>query len=173
MHVKSFDKIVLTEWKFPHSIPDTVYGTDKLFRTVGVHVYMFQVRSVGVWHRCVITIPDGFLWDKRSLGTSGMPKFIKRFLRMFRTRDGKCEVPALAHDYLGRTKGGMVIGDIGGSVTIDGEPGTFGFTAWNQSYKGIYIWAYPEKTKEAKKDFFWLMRFSKGEFGKKTPPALR
>jgi hypothetical protein len=150
----------LLNWSWPDSHPII----KNLFWLDSVHIYEIQLTLQNVSNLITITIPEGFLHDKRST-----PKF----LWFTRPRDGRSEVAALIHDMLYRTKGMTKNLDLGGSCSCDSECATFTRKACDQIYKYAYQQTAPEKFGEAERDYFWLRIFGGLHFGKRLPPAAR
>jgi hypothetical protein len=150
----------LISWNWPDSQPII----NNLFRLDKIHEYKIQLILKDTNHSVTITIPKGFLHDKRST-----PKL----LWFTRPRDGRSEVAALIHDLLYRTKGMTKNLDLGGSCNNGSEDITFGRKACDQIYKYVYQETAPEKSNEASRDYFWLRMFGAQHFGRRTPPAAK
>jgi hypothetical protein len=160
MKIKTIDSIMFyTPKKQPSSRPIS----DDLFHLCGEHFYHMQIWTKNKWHTLEITIPDLFLWDKRS---------VPKMLRAIRPRDGLCELAALIHDALYRTAGASKNKDLGVVLTVDNAPATLARKACDQLYKHVYNDT-KNLSSEPERDYFWLRLLGKRHFGKRTPPSQK
>lgn len=149
----------LINWSWPDSQP----LKNDLFILDKIHEYKIKLILQNVDCFITLTIPKGFLHDKRST---------PRFLWFARPRDGRSEVAALIHDMLYRTKGMTKNLDLGGSCNCNYEDVAFTRKACDQIYKYVYQETSPEKSKEASRDYIWLRVFGARYFGSRMPPAV-